>query len=79
MSGRGGGGARAKLPPQLDPRQSQREKLNRFEKITKGGARASSATVSQLYDILEDKSRDDPEEPSQKIHGPLYGKGTCSH
>jgi cytochrome P450 len=74
-----GGGATATpnalLPPQLDPKQSQREKLNRFEKITKGGARASSATVSQLYDILEDKSRDDPDEPSQKIHGPLYGKG----
>ena len=74
-----GGGAEAaagvEVPPQLNPSQSQREKLNRFEKITKGGARASKQKISQLYDILEDRSVGDPMEPSQLLHGPLYGKG----
>ena len=58
-----------------DPSQSEKEKLNRFEKLSRGTSLVTSeVTPLQMMSILKDKSLEGFE-PSQVMHGPLSSTG----
>ena len=58
---------------QFLPNQSQREKLDRFETLTRGstGVTGGRPDIGTLFSVLEDKAKNDTT-PSL-LHGPMYG------
>jgi cytochrome P450 len=63
---------------QFMPNQTQREKLDRFENLTRGGAQSSpgkTANTKLLLSVLEDRGM---EEVYTKVHGPMYPLGSSS-
>jgi len=58
---------------QFMPDQSQRQKLDRFEQLTRGSATSSTQNTKILFDVLEDKSTGS--NLTELLHGPMYGHG----
>ena len=56
---------------QFMPDQSQRQKLDRFEQLTRGSATSSTQNTKLLFDVLEDKSTGS--NLTELLHGPMYG------